>query len=74
MDRDEDGSSCKSSAPLLCREVSALAESVVLSAWADENERSCCVFLYSLPELLFLLRFNSIKASGFPHDCCVFFF
>lgn len=53
LDREEDGSSCKSSVPPFCREVSTLAETVVLPGWADKNKGSCCIFLYLLSKLFF---------------------
>lgn len=53
LDREEDGSSCKSSVPPFCREVSTLAETVVLPGWADKNKGSCCIFLYLLSNPFF---------------------
>lgn len=53
--------------------VSTLAESVVLSGWADKNKAFCCVFLYLLSKLLFLLHYSSIEARRFPRNRCVFF-
>lgn len=72
LDREEDGSSCKSSVPPFCREVSTLAETVVLPGWADKNKGSCCIFLYLLSKpFFFFLCYNSVKARSFPHNCCV---
>lgn len=74
VDRDEDSSSCKSSAPLCCREVHFTLEESVVPVCVGRSKRRflLCLSVFTVQTFV-LLRYNIIKAGSFPRDYCVFF-